>query len=312
MTAGAAFEQGSGDPVLDRRREWALAASAEGFHEGAADIYQQIVEQAPHWALAWFELGAAREKLGDRPAAIDAFRQAQLNDPRGLLAAELRLAALGAIATPAAPPQAYVASLFDQYAKRFDEHLTRTLDYRGPEVLMDAILRACALAGREAWFDVALDLGCGTGLMARELARCCDVIDGVDLSARMIEAAQLTGLYHELATGDVTGFLNGQMPGRPDLAAAADVFVYLGDLQPVFAAARRVLDERGLLAFTLQRHDGAQDYMIGGDMRYAHSPACLRAWAAQTGFTILLLEEVSVRKDRGEPVAGLVCVAIRD
>lgn len=312
MKSGAAiFEQSSGDPVLDRRREWALAASEDGFHAGAADIYEQIVQDAPHWAVAWFELGAAREKLGLKEPAITAFREADARDPRGLLAANLRLAALGAAPIPPAPPADYVAGLFDQYAHRFDEHLTKTLDYRGPAILMDAIFRACDLAGRERWFDVALDLGCGTGLMARELKAYCDVIDGVDLSGKMIEAAQATGLYQYLSVGDVVAFLKAQPAGRSDLAAAADVFVYLGDLAPVFAAAFPALNAQGLLAFTLQRHEGGEGFILGSDMRYAHSTGYIRKLAAQTGLHPLLIEEVSVRKDAGKPVPGLVCVLQR-
>lgn len=312
MTSGGAiFEQSSGDPVLDRRREWALAAAEDGFHAGAADIYQQIVQDAPHWAVAWFELGAALERLGQKDAAITAFHEAAARDPRGLLAAGLRLSALGAAPTPPAPPADYVAGLFDQYAHRFDEHLTKTLEYRGPAILMDAIFRACDLAGRERWFDVALDLGCGTGLMARELKRCCDVIDGVDLSGKMIEAAQATGLYHDLAVGDVVAFLKAQPQRRADLAAAADVFVYLGDLEPVFSAVLPSLDAQGLLAFTLQRHESGENYILGSDMRYAHSPQYIHKLAQQAGLQLLLIEEVSVRKDAGRPVPGLACVLQR-
>ena len=42
------------------------------------------------------ELGQARERLGDRPGAIEAYETAAARDGKGLLAAELKLAALGA------------------------------------------------------------------------------------------------------------------------------------------------------------------------------------------------------------------------
>ncbi len=39
----------------------------------------------------------------------------------------------------AALPPAYVARLFDDYAPRFDRHLTQTLGYRGPELIVSAL-----------------------------------------------------------------------------------------------------------------------------------------------------------------------------
>jgi hypothetical protein len=42
-------------------------------------------------------------------------------------------------------------------------------------------------------------------------------------------------------------------PTRADLIAASDVFLYMGDLQPVLSAAHAFLAPEGLLAFTLER-----------------------------------------------------------
>ena len=64
----------------------------------------------------------------------------------------------------AAPPSAFVETLFDQYAEKFDDALVKTLDYRVPEFLAEAI----AAQGREK-FGLAIDLGCGTGLMGERL-----------------------------------------------------------------------------------------------------------------------------------------------
>lgn len=312
----AAVMAPSGDIAIDRRYQWAQASSEAQDFAAARDILEQVTADAPHWPPGWRALADACLDLDDRPAAIAALCRLQALDPAGLFGARLKLAALGATPPPASADAAYVAGLFDQYAERFDEHLTQSLDYRGPAILMDAIRRACARAGRETRFDVAYDLGCGTGLMARELSTSAGVIHGVDLSARMIEAAALTGHYHDLKQGDVAAYLDQQAAECGDLAAAADVFVYIGDLAPVLAAARRALARNGLLAFTLQRQIGQDDgqenaqapFLVGPDMRFAHAPHYLRDLAAAHGFEILLLEEVSVRKDRGEPVAGLAAV----
>ncbi len=297
----------SGDAVLDRRREWALAASEDGFHQAAAEIYEQIIERAPHWVVAWYELGAAREKCGDGPGAIAAFEAVRARDDAGILGADLRLAALGASPAPASASAAYVRGLFDQYAGKFDEHLVQSLDYRGPELLRDALKRACAILGREYHFDYAYDLGCGTGLMAMALWKDCDVIDGVDLSPKMIEAARATGVYHDLFVDDVVAFLNARNQGDAQLVIAADVFVYMGDLAPLFAAATRAMEPGSLLAFSVQEGEGA-DFAVGSDMRFTHSAAYLRRLASAHGLEAILLEQVSTRKDRGAPVPGLLAV----
>lgn len=297
----------SGDVILDRRREWAVASSADGFHDAAADIYEQILEQAPWWAVAWFELGGEREKLGDRAGAIAAYEAALARDPQGLLAADLKLAALGARETPAAPPADYVAGLFDQYADTFDAHLVGVLDYRGPQLLMQALARACAALNRPLRFRTAHDLGCGTGLMAAPLRDFCEAIDGVDLSTRMVEAARRTGLYRMAEAGDVTTWLEARPSEIADLVIAADVFVYLGDLRPVFAQSARVLERGGLFAFSVQKLE-AGDFVVGEDMRYAHSRGYLLRLAKDASLEPVLIEEASTRKDRGAAIPGLIAI----
>jgi predicted TPR repeat methyltransferase len=297
----------SGDLLLDRRREWALASAQEGFHEAAAEIYEQILERAPWWAIAWFELGREREQLGDLAGAIAAFEAALARDSGGLLAADLKLAALGARPVPAAPPENYVAGLFDQYADKFDKHLVETLEYRGPALLHSAIERAASRLERPSGFRVAYDLGCGTGLMGVEMRGQCDAIDGVDLSQKMIDVAKSTGVYRNLDTGDVCRWLGTSAAGVASLVMAADVFVYIGDLGPVFAESARVLEPGGLFAFSVQKSE-AEAYVVGGDMRFAHSTDYLRQLAADHGLETVSIEEASTRRDRGEPVPGVVAV----
>ncbi len=131
--------------------------------------------------------------------------------------------------TPIAPA-AFVTAVFDNAAEQFDRHLHDSLEYRGPELLLDAVSR---LAGGPLQNLHILDLGCGTGLageLFRPLAR---RLDGVDLSSKMLEQATAKRLYDRLAVGDVVEFLAGG-ENQYDLIIAADVFVYLGDLAARF------------------------------------------------------------------------------
>ena len=51
----------------------------------------------------------------------------------------------------------------------------------------------------------------------------------------MIEQARAKNLYDRLVAADLVEFLHGEPAVSADLAVAADVFVYIGDLEPVFA-----------------------------------------------------------------------------
>lgn len=301
----------SGDLLADRRYAWGAGALAERDFAAASDLFRQAIEIAPGWAPAHVALGDALMGLGDRKGARAAWAEAVRLDSAGVLGAELKIAALGAGEGPPAAPRAYVRALFDEYAPRFDAHLREKLAYRGPELLLGAIERACGAAHRPFRFDRALDLGCGTGLMAAALAKRVASMGGCDLSPAMIDAARAAGAYDELRVADVVDYLAAQEPLSCDLVVAADVFVYIGDLDPAFAGARRALRPGGLFAFTVQSGEGA-DWAVGADLRYAHSRRYVARLAAAHGFAMSVLEDASTRKDAGRDVPGLVAVLSRD
>lgn len=297
----------SGDLVADRRAEYAAALFAEGDAAAAADLYEQALELVPGWAAGWFRLGEARDKAGDRPGAVAAFERALACDASDRLGAALHLARLAGAPAPATPPAAYVRDLFDAYADRFEAHLTGTLGYRAPEAIL-AILIA-AEPGRR--YRHALDLGCGTGLMGRLLRPHVDRLAGVDLSERMLAVAAAKGDYDRLDAGDVVGALAALPEGDLDLVTAADVFCYLGDLDPVLAAAARALEAGGRLAFTVETEAGLDaPYRLRDSLRYAHGRAALTDAAARHGFRVEAIEALVLRRDRDAPVDGLAVVLV--
>ncbi len=288
----------SGDLSADRRYQWALGALEGRDFEAARDLFAQTLELAPDWAPAWFGLGQAQEALGRLDDATAAYRAALEHDPADASGASLRLARLAG-AAPASAPRAYVKTLFDQYAPKFDRHLVAALAYRGPDILRDVVARAAP--GRT--FEDMLDLGCGAGLAGEAFRDRAQRMTGIDLSPAMMEQAHAKGLYDRLIAADLLDFLREEPEASADLAVAADVFVYIGDLGPVFSGVARALKPGGLFAFTTQsRPDGA--YGVGEDMRFSHSQAYLRHVAAQAGFAVQELARAVTRKDRGADVPG--------
>jgi predicted TPR repeat methyltransferase len=299
----------SGDLMADRRFEFARDLQLKGDLPAAADLLMQAIELAPNFTSAWFTLADIREQLGEHDTAISAFQNARAGDPGDRHGAGLRLMRLGAEPV-SGMPQAYVQTLFDQYAPRFDSSLVDELGYRGPRLLFQAVLSVRAAARKPALFKRAIDLGCGTGLAASAFARSVDHFIGVDLSPRMIERSRATGLYAELDVADMLQGLRAWPDASADLILAADAMVYVAELAPVFAEAARVLAPGGLLAFTTETHDG-DGVVIGQGLRYAHAAAYVRAAVESAGLDLPLLEDRSARNEDHAPVPGLVAVAAK-
>src|SRR5258705_3294386 len=141
----------SGDLMADRRFEFARDLQLKGDLPAAADLLLQAIELAPHFTSAWFTLAGIREELGEHRAAIAAYRKAQASDANDRHGAGLRLMRLGAEPL-ARMPQAYVQTLFDQYAARCAASLVGELGYRGPALLFKAVLSGRSAARTPACF----------------------------------------------------------------------------------------------------------------------------------------------------------------
>ncbi len=296
----------SGAPAADRRFAYAQGALDDGDAGAAADLAAQALELAPRFAPAHALLGRARAVLGERDAAVAALEAALALDSDDPLGVRLDLARLGALPEAQALAPGFVRALFDAYAPRFDAHLVGALAYRGPAV----ILAALDAVAPGLTFPAVLDLGCGTGLMGEALRDRAGTLAGCDLSPAMVAAARAKEVYDRLAVAELAAFLDAEPPGGADLAVAADVLVYVGDLAPVFAAAARALAPGGLLAFTVQDHPG-EGVRLGEDDRFAHAAAIVHDLARAYGFAAALSELASTRRDRGVDVPGRVVVLRR-
>ena len=175
------------------------------------------------------------------------------------------------------------------------------LDYRGPQLLLEAVRRMQATPLR---FGSVLDLGCGTGLAGVAFRPYCDQLVGVDISSGMVEQARAKGLYDRLAVGELVEFLAAEHGAQHHLALAADVFVYCSDLAPIAAAVARVLAPGGLFAFTVETHDG-HGVQLQGTLRYAHGDgSCARGASKRPAFRFC-----SLRKFRPAPRRARRCRA---
>jgi predicted TPR repeat methyltransferase len=293
----------SGNLIADRRYDYAQSLIAEKDYAAALDLLEQTAELVPNWAPIWFALGEANQQLLQTENAIKAFERAQSLDPRDHLGASLRLAQMTGKAADQAMSSAYVAALFDQYADRFDDHLTKALNYQGPEILFSELENFCMQNKWQFHFHKALDLGCGTGLMAAKLLNQVDHFIGIDLSKQMIVHAQKSGYYSKVHCADILDYLTQTPSASFNLLIAADVLVYAGALSDIFNEAKRVLAQSGLFAFTVQADDG-DHFKLGHDLRYHHSMAYIKNCAKASNLEVRMIKSCVTRHDAGHPVPG--------
>jgi predicted TPR repeat methyltransferase len=271
-----------------------------GQYEEALENYDEALRMNPEFHEALLNRGHALREMGRLEDAAASYREA-IRCGGDAQAGLFALAAMGQETAPPVAPPDYIVSLFDGYADKFDEHLVGKLKYQAHERLCSALLPLAGTAQQDV-----LDLGCGTGLCAPLLAPLARIMTGVDLSPGMLDAARKRGLYTELACQDVTQFLQGG-DSLFGLVVSTDVFIYIGDLDAVFAGVRRRMTPGGLFGFSIEASEGA-DFVLQATRRYAQSPGYIRRLAAAHGFEVLQLEPTAIRKEHGQDLPGFIAV----
>jgi predicted TPR repeat methyltransferase len=267
--------------------------------DAAVATSHTAIRLRPDYAEAYCNLGNALAGLGQVESAIVAFRQAAAH---GYKAAEHMAAALSGVNNHS-PPGDYVAELFNSYAATFERVLVGDLEYRAPQILRALVSKASP--GRR--FAEMADLGCGTGLVGAVFRDIADRLTGIDLSPKMARIAENKKIYDRLLIGDIAHSLN-KLGEYFDLFALADVLIYVGDIEAIFAAMASFAKPRSLIVFSAEICDG-DGFALRQSGRYAHSREYLEAHLARVKAVPLLWETHPIRLEKGEPCMGYHVVA---
>jgi len=289
-----------------RRRDFntAVRLAEEGRIAGVAD------------ACLFGLKGHALSSLGRHAEAIESYAEALKLGPDDSYVRHL-VAAAGVVPGEERAPVEYLRAVFDGYADRFDLHLL-SLGYRIPGLIRAALTRHPAIVAGER-LGPALDLGCGTGLVAVAISDLpIGPIIGVDVSPRMLAAAAAKQLYAELREVDLMHLLSEDVTCWR-LIVAADVFCYFGSLRDVLAAVHARLDPGGWIIFTVEEllpdHDGAMhgngDWSLQRQGRYAHTMGYLATVAKSLYYNVRILERQALRYEADVPVAGIFVILER-
>lgn len=266
--------------------------------ERALAMFDRALAVQPAAPAVWLLRGNVLRELGRPAEAAESFR-ASLRHGGDAELNGFYLASLAGGPAPECAPRGYVEALFDNYAEGFDRHLVQALKYDAPQRLLEPLARE----GRR--FAHALDLGCGTGLCGPWLRSMADRVTGVDLSRNMLERSRANGAYDALLQSDVLAYLRAcQAPH--DAVVAADVFIYVGAIDAVFAELARLMPAGGVFCFSLEESSGPA-LELRASLRYAHSEASVRRLADGHAFRVQRIERHAVRVEQGGPIPGLFC-----
>ena len=239
----------------------------------------------------------------------------------------------------------YVADLFDGYSDRFENELVSVLQYQGHEWVAKEALEfmtrrfESSSSNQEckSHFTV-VDLGCGTGLVGQSIRIALDFSNtdvdggpslknievrlfGVDLSPRMVDISRAkeykaTRVYDQVDEDEGVKYLSRLAAGQPssiDCIVAADVFIYVGDLDKLFQVASEVLSNGSVLIFSVEQllprddsHGHGLKLLQSG--RFGHTQAYIEQTASRYGLKLKLWRDGTLRKQRGDDVLGAVAV----
>jgi predicted TPR repeat methyltransferase len=248
---------------------------------------------------AHFGRGQTLIELGKPEAAITAFQSVLDVKPDHELA-KYCIASLGGKVTSEQVRRDFVAGLFNQYAEKFDHELVNDLKYDGPEVFLQ-LLQPLLTSNHDI-----LDLGCGTGLCGPLFRPFAKRLIGVDISTKMIEKAKGRAVYDEFSAEDVASYMQ-RSDQEFDLIIAADVFIYIGDINTVFRTAQQAIKNNGLFAFSIETCDGT-GFRFRGSGRHAHSKDYILQLAQKYHFTIIRDQDWHLRMENGRPIGGTAYV----
>jgi predicted TPR repeat methyltransferase len=99
-----------------------------------------------------------------------------------------------------------------------------------------------------------------------------------------------------------------------DLVISADVWIYVGALERVFAlSARKLRASSGWMAFSIELlppgpsvDDTNEGFRLASSGRFQHSHEYVTSLAGRSGFRVAVNQDISVRKESGEPIPGRI------
>lgn len=282
---------------IDARYNLAGCYKDSGQNEKAIETYLEVLQIDPAHLSATGNLAFVYHLNGERTQAIRYYQRVLELKPNHQSAQHM-LASLSGNGT-ASPPESYVKDVFDNYSPHYERSLVVELEYCVPTTMRELLDKNAGWKNRYAY---GLDLGCGTGLGGQAFFDMVEILDGIDLSEKMIAIAAAKKIYRDLHAGNIINFL-GSTSDRYDFYLAADVFAYVGKLTKTFSLLKQKARPDVLFCFSTETLSGS-GYRLQQTGRFAHDPDYIKEVAEATGWKVAASHNTLLRKEKGNWVAG--------
>lgn len=202
----------------------------------------------------------------------------------------------------------FIKATFDAFAPDFEQTLAE-LDYQAPNLIFTALSHHLKHFLWNKYHIV--DLGCGTGLCGLKIKKFATFkgLIGIDLSENMIAQAAKKKIYSQLICDDICHYLENTSYFF-NIAVAADVWTYFGDLTKPFVRVSRSLTPDGLFVFTFSENSfNDNDFFLTPSGRFVHNPVYVEKVLKSAGLRILSMERHILRNEAEKPVYGYIAAA---
>ena len=300
----------------------------------AAEAYKTVISVEPSHVKAYINLGSVLKNLGKFDAALAAYKKARAIEPKNAMiynnlgntfreqgkpkdaienyeksiyyepdnpTAKHMIAALKGENTSTAPKE-YVERLFDDCAGWFEKSLVNKLRYEVPKTVVNIVQNQLGISD----LGTVLDLGCGTGLLGVEIREYCEKLEGVDLSASMLQEAQKKNIYDKIDQFDIIEYLALETLDF-DYYFSLDVFIYVGDLSEIFRLLKSRSQKKGKLIFSTE-HTEKDGFFLETTGRYSHSKKYIEKLCREHNYEFLHFSMTNLRKENNITILGGIYV----
>tara|TARA_B100000902_G_scaffold199643_1_gene190300 strand:+ start:67 stop:1785 length:1719 start_codon:yes stop_codon:yes gene_type:complete len=204
-------------------------------------------------------------------------------------------------------PLKYLERHFDDYSETFDKYLLSTLHYKVP-LAFSKIMKS--KYEKNYSLNNILDLGCGTGLCGIQIKNNFNKLVGIDISKQMLNKAKQRSIYTKLICTDIINFLKNTKQ-KYEIIMAADVLIYLGDLNQLFKFVRNVMFNNARFIFSTEETKKGE-YMINQNGRFSHSHYYITKISQKYELIIETYQDIKIRKEDNKWVNGKIFTVMKN
>lgn len=245
----------------------------------------------PDYPLLWLNVGSCYFRMGRnaeaKKALLKALKQTPNNQAAIFMLASIDPKALPDGLRPTRMPKEMIEGYFAAVAQGYDLNEANE-KYQAGKVTYELVKPFVSNSA-----PAVLDLGCGTGIVARPWRVVAASITGVDFVPAMLAAANVAThadkkLFDTLVEADITQLPTTMQEASADVVLAVNVAQFIGALESTMLGAARLMKQGAVFAISLETYESSTGFGINTTSgRFGHSPAYVTHAAQAVGLTLV-------------------------